>query len=79
MNYYYKVIVAQEEDGRYSVHCPALKGCHSQGNTLDESLKNISEAMEGWLEVAKEHGDPIPSSDAPSPKSTVEAVIEVAA
>lgn len=49
-----EIVLEQEEDGLYSVHCPALKGCHSQGATKEEALKNIREAIQLYLEVANE-------------------------
>jgi predicted RNase H-like HicB family nuclease len=49
-----EIILEQEEDGTYSVHCPALKGCHSQGATKEEGVKNIQEAIQLYLEVANE-------------------------
>ncbi len=49
-----EIILEQEEDGGYSVHCPALKGCHSQGETQEDALKNIQEAIEFYLEVVNE-------------------------
>jgi predicted RNase H-like HicB family nuclease len=49
-----EIVLEQEEDGTYSVHCPALKGCHSQGETRDEALRNIQEAIQSYLEVANE-------------------------
>ena len=39
-----EIVLEQEGDGTYSVHCPALKGCHPQGETREEALKNIQEA-----------------------------------
>ena len=48
------IVLEEEEDGTYSVHCPALKGCHSQGHTRDEAIANIQEAIELYLEVAGE-------------------------
>jgi len=36
----YPVVVHKSEYG-YDVHCPILKGCHSQGDTVDEALENI--------------------------------------
>ncbi len=45
------VIYQREEDGRYSVAVPALPGCYSCGDTLEEARANIREAAEGWLEV----------------------------
>ncbi len=49
-----KVLLRPESDGGYSVSVPALPGCHSQGDTLEEALENIREAAELWLEVAEE-------------------------
>ena len=49
-----RIVLEPEDDGGYSVHCPALKGCHSQGETREEALKNIHEAIELYLEVVNE-------------------------
>ncbi|TMQ35137.1 MAG: type II toxin-antitoxin system HicB family antitoxin, partial [Planctomycetota bacterium] len=40
----------------YSASIPALPGCHTQGETLDEVRANLREAAEGWLAVAHEDG-----------------------
>ena len=48
------VIVEKDEDGFYVVACPLLKGCYSQGETLDEALKNIREVIEMCLEEESE-------------------------
>lgn len=50
----YKIILEPCEDEGYVVSCPALPGCHSQGNTKEEALTNIKEAIEGCLEVLNE-------------------------
>jgi len=47
-----KVLIQRESVGGYSVSVPALVGCHSQGETVEEALTNIREAAELWLEVA---------------------------
>jgi predicted RNase H-like HicB family nuclease len=49
-------IVLEEdlEDGGYIVHCPALKGCWSQGDTTEEALQNIKEAIVGYLKTLNE-------------------------
>ena len=45
LTHYRTVILEPEQDGSYSVHCPALAGCHSQGDTLEEVMANIKEAI----------------------------------
>jgi predicted RNase H-like HicB family nuclease len=44
-----KVIIHEAEEGGYWAEVPALSGCFSQGETLDEIMENIREAAEGWL------------------------------
>lgn len=44
------VIIEKDENG-YFAYCPELKGCHSQGDTFDEVLVNIKEAVELYLET----------------------------
>jgi predicted RNase H-like HicB family nuclease len=67
----YKVILEAEEEGGYSVHCPALPGCYSQGDTVPEALTNIQDAIELYIETLKDLRKPIPTSD---PEILVEAV-----
>ena len=57
----FTVILSPEADGGYSVVCPAVPGCVSQGESLDETLDNIREAILGCLEVRKEDGQPLPA------------------
>lgn len=45
-----KVVLERGEDGYYVAHCPALRSCWSQGQTRDEALRNIREAIELYLE-----------------------------
>ena len=45
------VILEEEEDGTFSVHCPTLKGCQSQGQIREEAMKNIQKAIDLYLEV----------------------------
>jgi predicted RNase H-like HicB family nuclease len=54
------VVLEPEENGGYSVHCPALPGCHSQGDNLIEALTNIKKAILLVLEVLHEEKLPIP-------------------
>ena len=46
------VVRPEPEAGGYSASIPALPGCHTQGETLDEVRANLREAAEGWLAVA---------------------------
>jgi len=50
----YRVIIEKGEDFGYVVHCPAIPGCHSQGNTLEEAIENIKDAIIGCLSVLDE-------------------------
>ncbi|MBI4334940.1 MAG: type II toxin-antitoxin system HicB family antitoxin [Chloroflexi bacterium] len=56
----FTVILEPEEGGGYSVHCPVLPGCVSQGDNRQEALTNIVEAIEGILSVREKHGMPVP-------------------
>jgi predicted RNase H-like HicB family nuclease len=49
----YRVILVESEEG-FAVSCPALRGCHSQGSTLDEALENIKSAIREWLDAEPE-------------------------
>jgi predicted RNase H-like HicB family nuclease len=49
-----KVLVHPAEEGGYWAEVPALPGCISEGDTWDETLANIREAAEGWLDVSAE-------------------------
>lgn len=49
-----KVVIHPAEEGGFWAEVPALPGCVSEGETLDETLANVQEAAEGWLEVAGE-------------------------
>ena len=51
----FQVVIEENlEDGGYIVYCPALKGCWSQGDTIDEALENIKEAIVGYLKTLNE-------------------------
>ena len=56
----YRVIIEQDEDGVFIASCPTLPGCFSQGDTREEALENIKDAIEGYLESLNLHGEAIP-------------------
>ncbi len=45
------IYVEKDEKGFYVAEVPSMPGCYSQGTTRKKALENISEAVEGWLEV----------------------------
>jgi len=58
----YRILIEQDEDGIFVVECPSLPGCISQGNTRKEALKNIQDAIKGYIESLEKHNEPIPPS-----------------
>ena len=50
MNYKVNVVIEKDEFGYYA-YCPELEGCHSQGDSLEEIMRNIKEAIELYLET----------------------------
>lgn len=51
----FKVIIEQDEDGWFVASVPTVPGCHTQGKTYEEVIKNIKEAIELCLEVAEDN------------------------
>jgi predicted RNase H-like HicB family nuclease len=56
----FEVVLQPEEAGGFSVSVPRLPGCVSQGESREEALVMVKEAIEGYLESLEAHGDPIP-------------------
>jgi len=56
----YTVILEREADGGFVVSVPALPGCVSQGDSRQEALLNIREAIELYIEDCREADDPVP-------------------
>jgi antitoxin HicB len=59
----YAVVLEPEAEGGYSAHIPAFRGAHTQGDTVEETLANARDVIDGYLEVMTERGEPIPTSD----------------
>ncbi len=55
-----QIIVKPGEDGFWLAECPSLPGCISQGRSKVEAIQNIKEAIQGYLEVLKQDGSPVP-------------------
>jgi len=56
----YRVVLEPQEEGGYTVYVPSLPGCVSQGETNEEALANIKEAIEVYLESLRERRIPLP-------------------
>ncbi len=59
-NLRYTVLIERNEDGRYTVTVPSLPGCISEGDTWDEAISNVGEAIVGYIETLEVLGRPIP-------------------
>ncbi len=57
-----RIIIEQDEDGVFVVHCPILPGCISQGHTRKEAVENIKDAITGYFDSLKKHNEPVPPS-----------------
>jgi len=55
-----RVLVQQDEDGKFVASCPSLPGCVSEGDTREAALANIQDAIAGYLESLRKHGEPVP-------------------
>ncbi len=63
-SYSFRTIIEIERDGKqYHGFVPALLGCHTYGKTIEETKKNLNEAIEGYLLSCAKHGDVIPSDN----------------
>ena len=58
----FRVLIEADEDGVFIATCPSLPGCVSQGNTRDEALSNIRDAMAAYVASLEKHGEAIPPS-----------------
>ena len=55
-----QVLIHPGEDGYWVAECPSLPGCVSQGTTREETIRNIKEAIEGYILALREDGLPVP-------------------
>ncbi len=69
----FRVILDPNDSGGYTVTVPVLPGCISEGDTKEDALANIREAIELYIESLEADGEPVPSEEA-----VEEAVVEVA-
>jgi len=58
-NYQFTVVIERDEDGRYVAICPTLPGCYTEGETEQEAMAMIEDAVRLHLEDRLERGEPI--------------------
>ncbi len=56
------ILIPDRESGGYVVEVPSLPGCYSQGETVEEALANIREAMNLHIESMVAHGEEVPEN-----------------
>ncbi|MBI2851170.1 MAG: type II toxin-antitoxin system HicB family antitoxin [Chloroflexi bacterium] len=59
-DYRFTVVVEQDEDGLYVASVPILQGCYTQGETYEETMENIKDAIKLHIEARRALGEPIP-------------------
>ncbi len=59
----YRVLLRKEPEGGYTAIVPLLPGCISYGDTIEEAIERVKEAIEGYLETLKAHGEEIPTEE----------------
>jgi predicted RNase H-like HicB family nuclease len=63
MTHKYEIIIYwSNEDGAYVAEVPELPGCMAHGETHESALANANEAIQLWIDTAKEFGDPVPEA-----------------
>ena len=59
----YTVVLHKAEEGGYWAEVPALEGCYYQGETVEETITNVKEAIEVHIEALKEDGKDLPRDE----------------
>jgi len=60
MNHYEIIIYWSDADQAFLAEAPELPGCMAHGDSYEEALRNVRDAMAFWLDVAREQGESIP-------------------
>lgn len=59
-DYRFTVVIEQDEDGVFIASCPVLQGCHADGETQEEAIENLRDAIRLHVEARQSLGEPIP-------------------
>ena len=58
----FRILINQDEAGVFVAEVPELPGCISQGKTREDAVRNIKDAIKGYLESLEKHNEPVPLS-----------------
>ncbi len=58
--YRFTIVVERDEDGVYVASCPAIQGCYTQGDTYEEAVENLKDAITLHIEARRQVGEPVP-------------------
>lgn len=59
----YRIVLRKEPGGTYTAFVPSLPGCITWGETVEDALEMVKEAIEGYIAVLKEEGEPVPDDN----------------
>jgi len=59
----YRILLTPEDEGGFSVSVPALPGCFTQGETVEEAIEMAKEAISVYIESLEQDGEPIPDDN----------------
>ncbi|MBN1431876.1 MAG: type II toxin-antitoxin system HicB family antitoxin [Methanomicrobiaceae archaeon] len=62
-SYNFRTMLRKEPEGGYTAYVPSLPGCVTYGDTIDEAVDMVREAVEIYIESLIEHNEPVPSDD----------------
>ncbi len=63
MEYTFKVITEECEEGGFFAECPAFQGCHVEGDTYEETMYEIKKLISGFIAESLKNGEPIPTDN----------------
>ncbi|MBI4079148.1 MAG: type II toxin-antitoxin system HicB family antitoxin [Candidatus Levybacteria bacterium] len=72
----YTTIFEPAEEGGYVVYVPALPGCVTEGDTLEEAVEMVKDAISGYITSLKKHHEPVPEEKGPSFMTTIDIPVQ---
>jgi antitoxin HicB len=75
MRRYTIILEADEDDAGYTVLVPALPGCVTQGDSIEQCIERAQEAITGYIESLQAAGEPVPKETQPLQTMTIEVAV----